>query len=73
MGSDQAGRMDVVEALSHLGGEASTKAVQALTSRGALRRAVASGQAVRLRPGVVALPALNEGLSAARTSNGCGS
>lgn len=62
--------MDVVEVLSQLGGEASPRQVHKLTSRHALRKALETGRVVRVRQGLVALPALTDGLSAARTAHG---
>jgi len=64
------GPMDVVEALAQLGGEASPRQVHKLTSRQALRKALETGRVVRVRQGLVALPALADGLSAARTAHG---
>ena len=62
--------MDVVEALAQLGGEASPRQVHKLTSRHAFRKALEAGRVVRVRQGLVALPALTDGLSAARTAHG---
>lgn len=62
--------MDVVEALAQLGGETSPKQVHALTSKTALRKAIAAGRVVRIRQGSVGLPTLNAGADAARVANG---
>jgi len=62
--------VDVVEALAQLGGEASPKQVQALTSRTALRKAITAGRVVRIRQGLVGLPLLSVGADAARVAHG---
>jgi hypothetical protein len=62
--------MDVVTALSQLGGEATPSQLRTVTSRQALRAALASGAVVKVRQGLVGLPLLDEGQAAARDANG---
>lgn len=62
--------MDAVQALTRLGGLGTTREVAALSSLSALRRAVADGRAVRLKPGSYALPDADEALLAAGALGG---
>jgi very-short-patch-repair endonuclease len=62
--------MDVVTALSQLGGEASPSALRALASKSAVRTAIEQRQVLRIRQGVIALPQLHAAKAAARDANG---
>jgi very-short-patch-repair endonuclease len=57
---------DVIAALAALGGAARAADLRAVTSRRALRRAIAAGKVRRPRPGSVCLPVLDETTAAIR-------